>query len=336
MDTTAATRARNAATVNHGQMSAEFKKLKEDIQLDFATQLQTNNASLTRDLTLSIATELKALFNEKIKETNERIDGVVFDLQQHIDQQKKEVAELKTAINQLRMNIPYQLVWDNEQHMRNRHKSCRIHGFNSVHDTPHQILSDVYDKLIVPSFNAAVKDGLLKSLPPLYACVEYGHKLPPRQDSNGPAVIIIKFISRLFSQLFLKYSRDVVKKMSCKPQPQPARDDDNEGVSAVPVNYAAVAAPAVDDKASSTKLRVGRDLTPILRSVMTSMFADKGIGKVRLAGEKIQWKWSEGSESSESSTVGSTWLTCHNPYAKSYTDMQIKVVQPGANPLMLD
>lgn len=334
METPAATRAKNAANVNHGQMLSEFKKLKEDIQSDFASQLHNNNvnnnASLTRDLTQSITTELRAIFNEQIKAVNDRVDVVVFDLHQHIDQHKKEVAELKTAINQLRMNIPYQLIWDNEQHMRNRHKSCRVHGFHTNNDTPHSVLTDVYEALVAPSFGAAVKDGLLKSVPPLYACIEYGHKLAPRQDSSGPPVILVKFISRLFSSLFVKYSKDIIKKLkpgpSCSPPPPPPpRDDGDE--TATPVNYAAAAAaPNSADNNPKHLLRVGRDLTPQLRSVMTAMYADNLISKVRLAGEKIQWQW----------TNGDAWLTCHNPFAQNYADMQIRVLPPGANPLMLD
>ena len=330
MEVSAATRAKNAANVNHGQMTSEFKKLKDDIQSDFATQLQNNNASLTRDLTLSITTELKAIFNEQITAVHDRVDGVVFDLKQHIDQQKKEVAELKTAINQLRMNIPYQLIWDNEQHMRNRHKTCRVHGFITNSDSPHNVLTDVYEALVVPSFGAAVKDGLLKSVPPLYACIEYGHKLAPRQDSSGPPVILVKFISRLFSTLFMKYSRDIIKKQklgpSCTPPPPPPPGSDGDETAAT-VNYAAAAAaPNSADNIAKPELRVGQDLTPQLRSVMTAMYADNQISKVRLAGEKIQWQW----------TTGDTWLTCHNPFAQNYADMQIRVLPPGANPLMMN
>jgi hypothetical protein len=315
-----ATRAKMAANVSHKELAAEFKKLKQDIHSDFDSQLKKNNSSLTRDLTLSITTELKSLFSEQIKEVGDRVESVKFDLLQHIERQDKINADLKKEINCLKMNIPYQMIWDNEQHQRNRHAGVRIHGFATDSNAPHEVLSDVYDALIKPSFTAAIVDRVILAMPSLYETVEYGHKLPRREGITGPPAILVKFASRLYAKMFLKYATDVVKKMNkCGS----SREGDGDDGNTVPLTTAEVAAASI---VAPPLLRVGRDLTPQLRKVMTRMYQDEGIEKVRLAGEKIQWRWKG----------GEAWQTCHNPFADDYPTMQIQIFPPNPNPLMMD
>jgi len=154
-------------------------KILEDLKSDFKTRFDAQEGRFM---------ELKALL------TGVQTENVA--LRKAMEEKESEIMNLKRRSN------------DNEQYMRSW--SIRILGLavpkgqdSSNTDT---VMRLVYDKVLLPIFQGAVRNKMLHEVPSYLAVLETAHILPSQPNQTAP--IIARFYSRNIKSMVFKLKKE--------------------------------------------------------------------------------------------------------------------------------
>lgn len=187
------------------------------------TDEETSQSSFTqqfKELTQQY-NDIKLLISSECGSLRSSIDSLRVDVQQIRDDTAQIQLDLENArseITVINSDILKEKIKTNDLEQRDRARSVRIFGF-SLGASPALDSSDtaslVYQQLIKPAMQHAVSEGILESVPALYAVVEFGHPLsapPPPPPGSPPVhrVIIVKFMSRFLKATFFRFKRRVL------------------------------------------------------------------------------------------------------------------------------
>ena len=140
--------------------------------------------------------------------------------------------------------------------------------------------------------------GIIEA-PELDETLEFGHVLKSFTKDSTPS-IVCRFKSRNFKKIWREHSGGVIadynKKMS----------DNWKKPTLFPT------------------LRIGNDLTKANRRVMSQLYDDKTVSKVRL-GNQVQFQLA---------SSPTTWRSVHNPFTDNIAKMQIEIKSVYHNPLL--
>jgi len=147
----------------------------------------------------------------------DKMAASISNLEEDKKEIRNEISSLRRAVN------------DREQHARNF--SVRIFGLSLTQDISADAMKTskaVFNELIRPILNLAVKDKVLDSVPALLDVIEYSHILPVSSKSEKSAKpasnpIIVRFHSRLLRQLIFKYKKGFLTDSNTKSSLQTVR-----------------------------------------------------------------------------------------------------------------
>lgn len=258
-----------------------------------AAQLSEALAKQTADIVAQLDSKISKVRLELLEEVKQ----VQFECNSKIENNSKEIADLKLKLDTLDSESLYSRIAENTQQQRNRAPSIKVYNFPVPAGLDHQ--RAVYSTFITPAMNKAVVAKQLSRLPEFDEILEFGHVLKSfSKDSTPP--IVCRFASRNYKKIWREHSAEVIadynKKMAekwNKPTLFPA-------------------------------LRIGNDLTKANRRVMSQLFDDKSVSKVRL-GNTVQFQLA---------SSPTTWRNVNNPFTDDISKMQIEIKSAYHNPLL--
>lgn len=258
-----------------------------------AAQLSEALAKQTADIVAQLDSKLSKVRLEILEE----VKAVKFECDSKIEINSKEIVTLKNKLETLENESLFSRIADNTQQQRNRAPSIKIYNFPVPAGSDHQ--RAVYTSFIVPAMTKAVEAKELSRTPDFDEIMEFGHALKTSSKESVPA-IVCRFKSRNYKKIWRAYSEEAITEYNktmkikwTKPTPFPA-------------------------------LRIGNDLTQPNRTVMSQLFDDKSVSKVRL-GNTVQFQLKS------SPTV---WRNVNNPFTDDINVMQIEIKSVYGNPLM--
>ena len=258
-----------------------------------ADQLAEALAKQTADIVAKLDSKISKVRLEILEEVNQ----VKFECSSAIDKNSKEIADINKKLVTLENECLHGRICDNTQQQRNRAPSIKIYNFPVPAGTDHQ--RAVYKTFIVPAMTKAVAAKELTRIPDCDEILEFGHGLKSFSKDAIPA-IICRFASRNYKKIWREHSSEVIKAYNksmedswTKPTPFPA-------------------------------LRIGNDLTQPNRTVMSQLYDDERVSKVRL-GSTVQFQLAS------SPTV---WRSVLNPFTTDISQMQIEVKSVHGNLLL--
>lgn len=127
------------------------------------------------------------------------------------DKMKEEIVNIKLEQN------------DKEQRMRNY--SIRVFNLpvpNSDRMQTTEFLSYVYNNVIDPILQEALKNKDIPAIPPVLQLIEYGHplRIPKNAPKDSPPTIILRFFSRTYRSLIFKYKKKVLDSINSSRRSQ--------------------------------------------------------------------------------------------------------------------
>lgn len=258
-----------------------------------ASQLSEALAKQTAD----IVARLDAKINQVRLEILEEVKLVKFECTSAIENNSQEIGNLKKKLETLESECLFSRIADNTQQQRNRAPSIKVFNFPVPAGIDHQ--SAVFSTFIAPAMVKAVAGKQLTRTPEMSEVLEFGHVLKSYSKDSIPS-IVCRFTSRNYKKIWRENSAEIiadfnktVKEKWDKPTPFPA-------------------------------LRIGNDLTKANRQVMTQLYDDKRVSKVRL-GNMVQFQLA---------SAPTSWRNVHNPFTDDLSLMQIEVKSQYGNPLM--
>ena len=256
-------------------------------------QLTEALAKQTADIVAKLDSKISTVRLELLEEVKQ----VQFECNSGIENNSKEIENLKIKLDTLELETLYSRIADNTQQQRNRAPSIKIFNFPVPAGSDHQ--RAVYDTFIVPAMDKAVAAKQLSRTPELDETLEFGHVLKSFTKDSTPS-IVCRFKSRNFKKIWREHSGGVIadynKKMS----------DNWKKPTLFPT------------------LRIGNDLTKANRRVMSQLYDDKTVSKVRL-GNQVQFQLA---------SSPTTWRSVHNPFTDNIAKMQIEIKSVYHNPLL--
>jgi hypothetical protein len=166
------------------------QKTMEALQEEMNTKLST-----LLDEVKGLKSELKA-----VKKANA-------DLQEKVQHQEEEIAELKNELN------------DKELHGRSW--SIRVNNIQVQDETNNRaVMQAVHTELIAPILAGAVAAGEIESVPSCTSLIEIAHILPGK-GARKP--IIVRFFSRYWRSLLFKHRRDHAPREAATNNDRPGR-----------------------------------------------------------------------------------------------------------------
>lgn len=278
----AVTRNQSSDLITHTVLQEELEK--------FRVILSDSLADSTRQTVDRSFVSLQSSINSKVNDLQDEIKSISFDFKQHVQQSEETFKKLNDRIDQLETAALHTAIHQNNKEQRFRAKSFRLHGYKLKAKNVGDTLSEVYNYIISPSFSKAVENEELDETPSLAACGAYAHALKPRKQGDCPA-ILFKFITRQQKEIFMKYARSVCTSFNDARDPNSREDT----------------------------IRVGPDLTPTNRRIMTSLYKVTDVDKVRLGSQGVQFSLKSNP---------TKWKNVENPYGKCLADYQVKIANP--------
>jgi hypothetical protein len=242
------TKAQATEPVLQGQLFKELESFREG----FSKQVKELIAkAVDQALALNIDT-LKENFNQKFADLEDSVKSLKFDL----DLSLETVDLLKKRIKFLEDSALQQRLHNNDCEQRRRGRTFRVHGkkFPDANSSANS-MNSVYNYIIKPSFEMALKEGDLSYIPRMEECSEFGHPLKQRKEDDTPSHIF-RFTSRHWYSVFMKYGRGVCEKLN---------------------------------KENNEKVRVGLDLSFLNRKCMSWLYQQDAVYRVRLTGTGLQF-----------------------------------------------
>lgn len=179
--------------------------------------LERDDAEISnRDLALFILSLSKKLDNL----TNE-----VVQCKKAMDVMSKEMLDVKKEVDKLRFDA-------NEREQWVRGGSVRVFNYkvpDQCEKSVPKLLTHLYDNLFHPCLMEAVKAGEISEnvVPGALQLLEYGHQLPRRVqsvpvggDQPPPPTIIVRFASRTFRSLIMRYKKTVLANYNVSVNPR--------------------------------------------------------------------------------------------------------------------
>ena len=257
-----------------------------------ATQLSEALAKQTADIVARLENKINTVRLEILEEVKQ----VKFECTNAIENNSKEIGELKKKLETLESECLFSRVADNTQQQRNRAPSIKIFNFPIAPGTDTQ--SAVFSTFIAPAMDKAVAAKQLTRSPEIREIIEFGHVLKSSKDSIPS--IVCRFTSRNYKKIWRENSAEII------------------------ADYNKVMKDKWDKPTPFPALRIGNDLTQANRNVMTKLYDDKRVSKVRL-GNMVQFQLA---------SAPTSWRNVFNPYTEDLSLMQIEIKSHFGNPLM--
>lgn len=200
----------------------------------------------------------------------------------------------QSEIDDLKSEMLFLFIKNNMYEQRLRNYSTRFYNLDTRGLNNMEILFQVYEQFIYPTYEMAKADGLLGQIPPFLATLDVGHPLPTRGEGLKPP-ITFRFISRVLKDIFVKYSKTALSYFN-----------KSNGLR------------------GTNKVTCGRDLTEHNRSTLSRLYDHPDVYRGWLQGHFIKFK----KYKKDSSEPDDKIYTVKNPFGISLQQMIVDVPQP--------
>ena len=281
---------------------------------EFTTRMQSELSNFRAEFLADVETKLAPIRSDVASNKSS-----IEEMQAQMAELKSEIVSMKNELSaQVKLTDKSRIYYSNSLNyyaQRLRAYSCRLHGFplppamvEGMKSLQH--LQYVYNMLIVPVLNIAIKEKRLKALPSFLSTIDVGHYLgrrkltyaeatvasdqpqddvevesPAEGDEDTIAPFVLRFCTRTIRDLFMIFKKPVIEDFNTK---------------------------------TGSSLRVGEDLTPDNRANMSFLYDHEDVDKTRMRNSKVQFRF----------TGEEKWRQVLNPFVKDLALMQKAPLDP--------